>query len=124
MLTDQELRQAFLALSVIEDRGDPDELAYILRQARDAAPSADRWGNATLNQEIGACQLAAKAAALLGEPRERCEAAAAEIFAPQRQRAVFDALIRYAGELTKTGTTVPKSYRPTIRIIADERGVA
>jgi hypothetical protein len=128
--TPDELRRAILALDVIEERGDRDEWAYILRQAHDSAPSADLWGNATGNQRIGGSLLADRLARLLGERRDDCEQAAAEVFAPQRCSAAYDALIRYADELT-AGQSVPRAAsapaarRPsTIRIVADERGVA
>lgn len=130
MLTDQELRQAVFALTIIEERGDPDELAYILRQVGEATPSADPWGNATVNQEISGRRLAAKLAGLLGERRDRCEQVAAEVFAPQRRRAIFDALTGYADRLTgqtsrSTSSAAPKlTHRPTIRLIANREAVA
>jgi len=128
MLTDQELRQAVFALIIIEERGFPDELAHLLREARDSTPSADPWGNATPSQKISGCWLGAKLAGLLGEPRESCEAAAAEVFAPQRQRAVYNAIVGYADELTgrrtRNTSSSPPTQRPKIRIVARREAVA
>jgi hypothetical protein len=121
-----ELRRAITALAVIEEHGNRDEWAYILRQAQDSAPSVERWGNATGNQQIGGSLLAARLADLLGESRDRCELAAAEVFAPQRHRAVFDAIIFYAEELTgassrrKPPATSAPIQRPAVRIVGDQ----
>jgi hypothetical protein len=126
MLTDDELRRALLALDIIDRDGDPDELAHLLRAARDATPSVDPWGNSTASQEISGRRLAARLARLVGESRGRCDRAAAEVFAPQRQRAVFDALVSYADRLTgqtSRRTSSAAAPMPTIRIVSNQEVV-
>ena len=132
MLTDQELRQALFALSVIEARGDRDEWAAILRDVNAAAP-AGQWGGAAPNQHIGGSLLAGQLAGLLGESRERCEAAAADVFGNSRQRAIFAALVRYAAELTGQSEIVPyappavakaPAPRQKVRFVSDSQRVA
>ena len=126
--TPEEMRRAIVALDTIESEGDCDEWAIIVRQAGDSAPNGSRWGNATPNQRGGGSLLAARLANLLGEDRDQCEQAAAEVFAPQRHRAVFDALISYSEELTgrtshrESAPAAKPIQRPAVRIVAD-RGV-
>jgi hypothetical protein len=120
-----ELRRAVVALDVIEQRGDRDQWKIILRQARDSAPNSSRWGNATPNQQIRGAMLAADLSSLLGADREQCEEAAAEVVAPQQHRAIYNALLSYAAELTRQSSSRNSSaatkptQRPTVRIIAD-----
>ena len=118
-----ELRQAIQALIVVEENGDPAEWAMILRQASDSAPSAGRWGNATPGQKISGQLLADKLADLLGVDRDRCNQVAAEMFAPQKHRAVFDALLGYVAELTGQPSAKP-TQRQAIRIVADKGDAA
>ncbi len=128
--TPDELRRAIIALGVIEERGDRDEWALILSEAHDSAPNGSPWGNATGNQRLGGAMLANRLADLLGEQRDRCEQAAADVFTPQRHRAVFDAIISYAEELTgqpsrrDPATMSTPTERPAVRIVADREGVA
>jgi hypothetical protein len=124
-----ELRRAITALDVIKDHGDPDEWALILREAVRFMQGCGRWGNATPNQQIGGALLAGELSNLLDEDRDRCEQAAADVFAPQRHRAVYDAIVGYADELT--GQRSPRNLnaakpapRPAVRIVGEERGVA
>ena len=128
--TPEELRRAIVALDTIERLGDPDEWALLQQQAHDSAPNGDRWGNATANQRISGGLLADRLVNLLGESRGHCEQAAAEVFAPQRHRAVYDSLIAYADELTRRSPrrepspAKSRGQRPTVRIVADQEGVA
>jgi hypothetical protein len=124
--TPAELRQAVEALAVIERDGDPDQWALILGEAHRSAPAAGRWGNATGNQHLGGMMLAHRVAELLGVPRDCCEQAAADLFAPQYHRAVFEALLSYAGELTGKGSRLPKSSKAVgaVRIVPDQEAVA
>ena len=121
--TRDELRRAVIALNTVEGRGDSDTLAYILREAQSVIPSASLWGNATPRQQIGGRWLAERLAKLLGEPVDRCEQAAADVFAGHRHRAVFDALISYAEELMghtsrrESATTSTPIHRPAVRIV-------
>ena len=124
--TPDELRRAIVALDVIERHGDRDEWALLQRQAHDSAPNGNRWGNATPNQRIGGGLLADQLAGLLGESRDRCEQAAAEVLAPQRHRALYDLLLAYADELTGRSPhrePLPAKkprQRPRVRIVAEE----
>ena len=141
MLTDQELRQAVFAFGIIEDRGDPDVFALLMKEASTKAPAANEWDSMTINQRLHVARVAAELSKLLGESRDRCEQAAADVLGPGRQRLRFQALIGYAIDLIGpcrelTGESPFASYdapppaiaaqgRPsTIRIVADERGVA
>jgi hypothetical protein len=101
-LTLDELRRGISALAIIDRHGRDDDLALILRKATAATQSAALWGNATAGQVIQGQSLARRLATLLGEPIERCEQAAADVFAPERHRAVLGALVAYADELTGT----------------------
>jgi hypothetical protein len=101
MLTDQELRQAVFAIGVIETLGDRREWECILRQARDSTPSGEPWGNDPYGARLRADVLARRLSELLGVPRARCERAAQAVWATSRQRAVYDALLAYAAELTE-----------------------
>jgi hypothetical protein len=115
-----ELRRAIVALATIERDGDQDELDLILRQASDSAPNGSRWGNATPNQRSGGGLLAGRLADLLGEDPDRCEQSAAEVFAPQRHRAIFDALVSYADELSGKPASAPAMPKLSqVRIVAD-----
>ena len=80
MLTDLELRQAIVALDVIDQQGHPDVLAAIVREAIESTPSADLLGNATPGQQIAGALLANRLAGLVGVSPERCEQAAAAVF--------------------------------------------
>ena len=125
-----ELQWAIVALDRIDRDGNRDEWAYVLRQASDSAPAAGRWGNATPGQKISGQILAGKLANLLGVDPDRCDEVAAEMFAPQRHRVIFDALLGYAAELgqpshRESRVTPKPTQRPSIRIVGDdERGVA
>jgi hypothetical protein len=125
-----ELRRAVVALDIINQHGDRDEWALLQRQARDSAPNGNRWNNATPNQRINGGLLADQLADLLGEPRDYCEQAAAEVFAPQHHRAMYDVLVAYADELIGRSPRrePPPSrrlvQRPTVRIVGDQEGVA
>lgn len=99
MLTHTELCRAIAALGVIEDRGRADEFQFILNQATESSPSAEPWGNATSGEVIRGGLLARRLSNLLGVPVEQCEAAAVEVLAPGRQRAIFNAIVGYAKEL-------------------------
>ncbi len=126
----EELRRGIEALAVVENRGDRHEWVYILREAQDSAPNGSRWGNATTNQQISGQLLAGQLAKLLGEPLDKCEEAAADVFVLQRRWAVYDALISYADELTgqssrcESATTSTPIRRPAVRIVADQEGAA
>jgi hypothetical protein len=128
--TTDELRRAIVALDTIEGHGDRHEWALILRQAHESALSGDRWGNATGNQRISGGLLADRLASLLDEPRDRCEQVAAEVFAPQRHRAIYDALIGYADELTdhpsrrESPPAETHVQRPVVRIVGGREGAA
>jgi len=124
MLTDQELRQAVFALTIIEERGDPDEFDLILKEARDKTPAADDRWNMTLGVRFQVEAMADRLAGLLGESRKRCEIAAVNTIGTGRQRAVFDALVSYADELTGQTTRRTSSAAPTIRIVANREAVA
>jgi hypothetical protein len=138
MLTDQELRQAVFALSIIEERGDPDEWAMILREKANTAPSGERWGNTLSGLAIGCDMLAGRLSSLLGESKHRCQEAAEDVWGNSRQRAILTALVSYAielfgpaRELTGESLFVPYTGEPeqtakspqrqTIRLVADER---
>lgn len=129
--TPDELRGAIVALDTIERDGDSNELAYILREVRNATPSADPWGNAGIGAQLNADHLAGRLATMLDVPRVQCEQAARAVFSKDYCRAVFDALISYANELTgqtsrRTSSAAPSmpTHRPTIRIVADREGAA
>lgn len=127
--TFDELRRAVKAMDVIEQRGDRDDWAYILKQAQNTVPSAGLWGNASIGTRAAGEALARRVADLLGESRDRCEQAAAEVLAPQRGRVVYDALMGYAGELTgytrrESHTTPRPIQRPAVRIVANREGAA
>ena len=72
MLTDQELRQAAFALSVIDERGDPHEFEYILAQKCPPAPGTDRWVKDSIRYNLGCHILADRLSGLLGESKRRC----------------------------------------------------
>ena len=100
MFTDLELRQAVLALSLIAERGNPDEFAYLLHEARSNHP-ASGTASMTPGARLQAGAIADRLAELLGEPRNRCEAAAVDVLGAGQQRAVFHAILAYAAELTQ-----------------------
>jgi hypothetical protein len=110
MLSDSELRQAVRALTVIGEQGNSDEFAHVLHQANGKAPAANPWANMTVGASLRAKAIAGQAAALLGVPQTACEAAALEVFGASRQRAVFNAILSYAAELTR-GNTDPEPER-------------
>ena len=124
--TPDELRRAIVALAIIEQRRRPARMGNSLATGRQLSrTNGSRWGNATPNQKVGGSLLAGRLANLLGEDRDGCEEVAAEVFAPQRHRAVYDAMIDYAAELTghpspRNSIAVPRPVqRPTVRIVAD-----
>ena len=139
MLSDLELRQAAFALNIIAECGSPDEFAYAVRQAMEKAPAAYDRDNMTVGQSNATSQIAAKLVEMLGEPRDRCEAAAVYAIGTSRQRLKFEAIIRYAieligpcTELTGESPFLPSAgaesklktkpaTRPKVRIVADER---
>ncbi len=99
----EELRRAANALITVLTEGDRDEWAYIRKEAvgQYAAPSGDPWRYATSGQKLNGWAIADELSQLLGVDRKQCELAAAEVYAKQRHRAVYDALIAYTAELTR-----------------------
>ncbi len=128
MLTDTELRQAIFALTIIEERGDPDVFALVLREASDKAPAANDYDNMTLGGRLHAQRLASQLASLVGEPYDRCHQAATDLLGTGRQQVTFKAIIDYASELIGTCAELkdtPKPRRrPTVRLVAYKEGVA
>ena len=123
----EELRRAAAALKVINERGDPDEWGDIQRKARAVAAAGGWWNSATAGQRLTGQRLAADLAALLGESRELCEQAAAEVSVWLPHRAMFDAILGYAAELTgqpmqRTSSAAAKPTA-TVRLVAEERAV-
>ena len=134
MLTDVELRQAAFALQIINERGDSDVLALILRKA----------GESPENRGMG--MIAGRLSSMLRVPRERCDEAEQDVFGRSRQREAFCEIVNYAiqligpcRELTGQSHFVPfnqdsptrpavatPAARPAIRIVADSQreGVA
>ena len=129
MLTDAELRQAIEALVIVENRGDAEDFQYLLNQATASTPSADPFGNASIGVSIQAGLLARRLSGLLGVPIVRCEQAAADVLAPQRELAVYNAILAYAAELAGGGKS-PKvenisafaddAPTPAVRIVVDD----
>jgi len=112
--TRDELRRAVVALDAIERTGDPDEWAAILREARDSAPSADPWQNVGIGTRTLANVMAKRLAGLLGVPITDCLTAAGDVYGMDRGRAVFEAMLAYADEVTGK----PKA----IRLVASTEG--
>ena len=96
MLTEQELRQAVFALGVIVERGDQDVLESLLQEVNRDTPAGDDLENMTLRQRWHIEEVGRELALMLGEPRERCEAAALHVLGPCRQRLRFEAIVNYA----------------------------
>jgi hypothetical protein len=96
MFTDSELRQAAFALSVIGDKGHPDELEDRILQRQRAMRNTDTIGN-----QLSRGFLAAALRDHLGEPRARCERAVNDAFGGDWRRARFDAIVAYAAELNQ-----------------------
>ena len=144
MLTDEELRRAVFAMSIIDERGDPDVLDLLLREANDARPAGEGWNNLTLGLQLIIGQEAYRLSTLLGVPVERCEEAGLDVLGPGRQRLRFNAIIKYAieligpcRELTGESPFVPYADRhaepaaaqsarraSTIRIVGNREAVA
>ena len=128
--TSAELQQAILALNTIDRDGDPDQWAYVLREAQDAAPAIDPWQNVSIGTRPAAEAIARRLSAILGVSVESCFQAAQNVFARDRGRVIFDALLGYAAELgqpshRESRVTPKPTQRPSIRIVGDdERGVA
>jgi hypothetical protein len=103
-LTECELRQAAVALNIIEEKGDPDEFEYILAHSRRAQRGA--LGNPeSIGFNLNSRLLADRLAGILGESRERCEKAVQLAFGGGDWRArgardKFRAILAYAAELT------------------------
>jgi len=99
MLTDQELRQAVFAMTIIDIRGDRDEFDAIMFEASNKSPAADEYEAMPLGTRITARTTAKQLSKLLGEREERCHQAAIDALGTCRQRLRFTALVRYAIEL-------------------------
>lgn len=110
--TATELCQAVAALAVIEERGDEDEFRYILKQRTEAEHGNGRWVRDSIRYNLGCDALADELAGLLGEPKERCLRAAEAVFGGDKRRAVFEAIVDYASELTGEPTQPGPTYSP------------
>ena len=125
MLTDNELRQAVFALNVIDERGDEDEFAFIMSQARKNTPCLNDSQHMSTNQNFSVSRMANKLVSFFGEPHVRCREAATWVNGVSRQRMTFEAIIKYAAELTGTcelgeNKSVKARPRVAVRIVREE----
>ncbi len=110
--TSAELCQAAAALAIIEEKGDEDEFRYILKQRTEAAQGNGRWVPGSIRYNLGCDAFADELARLLGESKERCLRAVEAVFGGDKRRAVFDAIVDYASELTGEPTQPGPTYSP------------
>ncbi|MEN6407017.1 MAG: hypothetical protein ABFC77_11160 [Thermoguttaceae bacterium] len=127
--TPDELRRAIEALAIIEQDGDPDEWAAILRQAQDSAPASDPWDNVAIGVRPAAEGLTRRLTRLIDAAPDDCMDAALRVYARDRGCAVYDAMLAYAAELsgdTPHPVAVPTTPvpRPAVRIVSDREGAA
>jgi hypothetical protein len=105
ILTDEELRQAAVALSIIQDKGDPDEFQYILAHHREHAERGPLGIPGSVGFELNSGPFADELASILGADRERCRRAVQDAFGgdqrARQSRDAFHALLSYAAELTR-----------------------